>query len=231
MRRVWYQGIASKFWSNMRSLDLRRFLDTGILISPYFDGFTSLQDFSMYSSGLYAIDKINLPPSVKYLEASNNRLPRFPNVSSSRFPFATILYIGDNDINNIADTDIADVSSMITTLSLDHTKLVELGYVTAITALRVLWLDNNQLETIPDMPDRLPHLTGLTIADKTRMTCDHRMCWGRSWDRLPLMGPTWGPSGADRTQVGPMLAPWTLLLGTVPTYVWRWCRVQSFTCC
>ena len=23
--------------------------------------------------------------------------------------------------------------------------------------------------------------------------------------------PTWGPSGADRTQVGPMLAPWTLL--------------------
>ena len=25
-----------------------------------------------------------------------------------------------------------------------------------------------------------------------------------------FMGPTWGPSGADRTQVGPMLAPWTL---------------------
>ena len=22
-----------------------------------------------------------------------------------------------------------------------------------------------------------------------------------------FMGPTWGPSGADRTQVGPMLAP------------------------
>ena len=27
------------------------------------------------------------------------------------------------------------------------------------------------------------------------------------------MGPTWGPSGADRTQVGPMLVPWTLLSG------------------
>ena len=27
------------------------------------------------------------------------------------------------------------------------------------------------------------------------------------------MGPAWGPSGADRTQVGPMLAPWTLLSG------------------
>ena len=30
-----------------------------------------------------------------------------------------------------------------------------------------------------------------------------------------FMGPTWGPSGADRTQVGPMLAPWILLSGTV----------------
>ena len=28
-----------------------------------------------------------------------------------------------------------------------------------------------------------------------------------------FMGPTWGLSGADRTQMGPMLAPWTLLSG------------------
>ena len=31
-----------------------------------------------------------------------------------------------------------------------------------------------------------------------------------------FMGPTWGLSGADRTQVGPMLAPWTLLSGVLP---------------
>ena len=28
-----------------------------------------------------------------------------------------------------------------------------------------------------------------------------------------FLGSTWGPSGADRTQVGPMLAPWPLLSG------------------
>ena len=28
-----------------------------------------------------------------------------------------------------------------------------------------------------------------------------------------FMGTTWGPSGADRTQVGPMLTPWTVLSG------------------
>ena len=32
-----------------------------------------------------------------------------------------------------------------------------------------------------------------------------------------FMGPTWGPSGADGTQVGPMLAPWTLLSGFMYT--------------
>ena len=28
-----------------------------------------------------------------------------------------------------------------------------------------------------------------------------------------FMGPIWGPFGADRTELGPMLAPWTLLSG------------------
>ena len=54
------------------------------------------------------------------------------------------------------------------------------------------------------------------------------IAWHRStatWESLlwlsvpPLIarfiGPTWGPSGADRTQVGPMLAPWTLLSRSV----------------
>ena len=30
-----------------------------------------------------------------------------------------------------------------------------------------------------------------------------------------FMWPTWGPSGTDRTQVGPMLVSWTLLSGMV----------------
>ena len=34
------------------------------------------------------------------------------------------------------------------------------------------------------------------------------------------MGPTWGPSAADRTQEGPMLAPSTLLSGTSPCAPW-----------
>ena len=52
--------------------------------------------------------------------------------------------------------------------------------------------------------------------------------------RESFMGPKWGPSGADRTQMGPMLAPWTLLSGWVPytngTGTWRvnWFREMRF---
>ena len=40
-----------------------------------------------------------------------------------------------------------------------------------------------------------------------------------------FLGPTWGPSGADRTQMGPMLAPWTLLSG----YLRAWSLVDVMT--
>ena len=53
---------------------------------------------------------------------------------------------------------------------------------------------------------------------------DMMMSWHGSafWINGPspiatFMGPTWGPPGADRTQEGPMLAPWILLSG----FVWE----------
>ena len=44
----------------------------------------------------------------------------------------------------------------------------------------------------------------------TDLSC---ICSGIDTPIARLMGPTWGPSGADRIQVGPMLALWTLLSG------------------
>ena len=37
--------------------------------------------------------------------------------------------------------------------------------------------------------------------------------WGCRAHLSRFMGSKWGPSGADRTQVGPMLAPWIFLSG------------------
>ena len=59
------------------------------------------------------------------------------------------------------------------------------------------------------------------------------ICWwvqGQTlhmWKDITLiarfMGSTWGPSGAERAQVGPMLTPWTLLSGGVshPRHWWN----------
>ena len=52
----------------------------------------------------------------------------------------------------------------------------------------------------------------------------HRFLWLYCMTLIVMfMGPTWGPSGADRTQVGPMLAPWILLSWDLPAtmYVWE----------
>ena len=42
---------------------------------------------------------------------------------------------------------------------------------------------------------------------------------------IRFMGPMCGPSGANRTQVGPMLAPWTLLSGVS---VWIWNHISCY---
>ena len=59
------------------------------------------------------------------------------------------------------------------------------------------------------------------IYDKNKLN-NHRSVEPQRTAQCPLqapqiikfMGPTWGPPGSCRPQIGPMLAPWTLLSGT-----------------
>ena len=56
------------------------------------------------------------------------------------------------------------------------------------------------------------------------------VCWLPLYGMMAALiarftGPTWVPSGADRTQEGPMLAPGTLLSGCLPRYPrWFWMK-------
>ena len=67
---------------------------------------------------------------------------------------------------------------------------------------------------------RSVYLTAKEIAARQQAITwngDDQVMWVRSQrcssQIARFMGPTWGPPGADRTQVGPMLARWTLLSG------------------
>ena len=72
---------------------------------------------------------------------------------------------------------------------------------------RTLFHDTTSLYTTE------PVLNQITLATQ------HRSHW--LWPEVcstptqiaKFMGPTWGPPGACRSQMGPMLAPWTLLIG------------------
>ena len=43
------------------------------------------------------------------------------------------------------------------------------------------------------------------------------------------MRPTWGPPGADRSQVGPVLAPWTLLSGVITNVFGSLLMIRNIT--
>ena len=49
-----------------------------------------------------------------------------------------------------------------------------------------------------------------------RLQCSmKKWCVNESSQIARFMGPTWDPPGSCRTQMGPMLAPWTLLSGSL----------------
>ena len=54
-------------------------------------------------------------------------------------------------------------------------------------------------------------------AGDLRRHCTHYDVTVMMWctQMTTLMGPTWGPPGSCRPQMGPMLAPWTLLSGYI----------------
>ena len=78
----------------------------------------------------------------------------------------------------------------------------------------------------------------------SRPTPNEQRCFWRTWATIwtyhlwwnwttlitRFMGQTWGPSGADRTQVGPMLAPWTLLSGQVWILLFDGCYQYFISC-
>ena len=75
--------------------------------------------------------------------------------------------------------------------------------------------------------------------------CHRWLPWMLSWQKpeVPLvfcdkgsliamlLGPTWGPSGADRTQLDPMLTPWTLLAGMSLGEFEAWCILYVYYLC
>ena len=81
-------------------------------------------------------------------------------------------------------------------------------------------IENAEAPLLGSRSQRGSYFCGITLWPLWTMRADGLQALLATITHWPLgsliarfLGPTWGPSGADRTQVGPMLAPWTLLSG------------------
>ena len=77
--------------------------------------------------------------------------------------------------------------------------------------------------TIPFLPSPHYHSNVQTLIRKLLINISsHCQLFHENHDMsqiAKLMGPTWGPPGSCRPQMGPMLAPWTLLSGVLPHFI------------
>ena len=168
--------IENLHWANSLS-------DTSIITSPYFESFSSLIHLDLSYNPLYDADNINFPPSIQSLDLTRIRISQFPNISLLRFSYLKTLRLSQNYITNISNAALAGANTMFKALILDSNRLVQIGDFTILTGLEYTYMRGNKLETIPDMLG-LTKTWGIFISGNTRLTCDHRMCWMRLWNRM-----------------------------------------------
>ena len=156
---------------------------TTIFRYPYFQAFTRMKYIGINSAPLKTMDNLKLPPSVNVLFIANAGLTSFPNLSASHFPVLYIIDIHGNPLDVITTDDWAAVSDTVQSFNSKNCALTTIPDLSVRRRLSFIDLSNNYLKTIPDMLN-MTSLTELRIAGNSGMSCDHRMCWRRLWDRM-----------------------------------------------
>ena len=151
---------------------------------PYFEAFTSLGTIGLSGLPLKSTDSLKLPPSIRTWSTINTGLAAFPNITSSAYPKLGFIALNSNpQIKVIPDDVWEQVSDNLHTFQVSMTGLSTMVDLTLKKNLKQIVISNNHLETIPDLLN-MTLLIKLFIARNSRMTCDHRMCWRRLWDRM-----------------------------------------------
>ena len=106
-------------------------------------------------------------------------------------------------------------------MDLFYISIIRTRYVKPYFAVYLFWIvrNKNAINVLVAQLNNLPLFEYVVlIISCCRMLWEYLSSWQSTSNCIlsliaRFMGSTWGPSGADRTQVGPMLAPWTLLFG------------------
>ena len=150
---------------------------------PYFRAFTSLRVVALSGLPLKNMSNLKLSPSTELIRVVSADITAFPNLTYSNFPKLSSLYIKGNPINIITDDVWQYVADSLQILDVSQTGLSVMVDLTLRPNLQKIYISNNHLETISDLLN-MTSLTTLKIDGNSRMSCDHRMCWRRLWDRV-----------------------------------------------
>ncbi|ELT97701.1 hypothetical protein CAPTEDRAFT_87983, partial [Capitella teleta] len=119
-----------------------------------FSNFTELTELYLSSNNISFIhdDAFEGVHKLQYLELSFNQLADFPVLRN--MPKLTRLFLDNNNIRTIPD-DALDLLNLtrvykLQYLSLSHNQLADLPVLRNMPKLSSLYLDNNNIRTIPD---------------------------------------------------------------------------------
>ena len=88
------------------------------------------------------------------------------------------------------------------------------GYVSHAHSIVLLYSVGNKITTTTQYISALSMKVATRAWQHLRWKTDSNVCIKVIITQIAkFMGPTWGPPGTCRPQMGPMLAPWTLLSG------------------
>ena len=156
---------------------------TTIFRYPYFEAFRKIKYIGIRNAPVKTMNNLKLPASINIWFIAYAGLTTFPNLSALNFPFLHTINIEGNTIDVISTDDWTAVSDTLERFKAMHCALTTIPDLSDKPKLWDIDLSDNYLETIPDMLN-MTSLTNLKLAGNSRMSCDHRMCWRRLWDRI-----------------------------------------------
>ena len=144
--------------------------------------FVNLRHIELWGNIIKDVDAFSFPTSIRILDIARMRLENFLHLTAARFPNLWYLRAHGNNFYR-AETIFHGGTNSLKTVILDASNLKTVKGVEVLPKLAALQITGNNLETVPDLLG-LKRLRKLKIANNTRMSCDHRMCWRRLLDRM-----------------------------------------------
>ena len=142
----------------------------------YFRNFSKLTYLGLGENVIKNHNTSILPSHLTYLNAVQSVMTSLPNLSNA-VPILNHIRCSSNLTRTIPPGNLAGLE-MINTFRIQHNQLEELSDIGFMLEVRELSIDNNNLESLPDLyhlPLEILRLTG------NPWVCDQALCWVRMW--------------------------------------------------